>query len=96
MHLVEPGADRWDDPLTNYHSIRSELDLYSTSLGQRPEIVVISKSELPSAADVCRRLSEDLHQDVLAISAVTGQGLNQLLYAIQRALDERRIAETKA
>lgn len=96
VHLVEPEPVDGTDPLANYHSIRSELDLYSASLGQRPEIVVISKAELPGAAEVRKRLSEDLRQDVLAISAVTGTGLNQLLYAIQRALDERKVAEAKA
>ena len=36
-----------------------------------------------------RRLTEALGRDVLAISAVTGEGLDKLLWEISRRLDER-------
>ena len=61
-------------------------------LGRRPEIVAVTKAELPEAAEVRERLARELGRDVLAISAVTGQGLDHLLRAITRLLDERNVS----
>jgi GTPase len=96
VHLVEPLPMDGSDPVANYHAIRKELELYSTNLGARPEIAVISKCELPDADDVRRRLSEDLGREIPAISAVTGEGLNELRYAIVTRLDELKETAAKA
>ncbi|MDH3719578.1 MAG: GTPase ObgE, partial [Planctomycetota bacterium] len=54
----------------------------------RPQIVVVSKAELPEADNTQRRLAEELGRSVLAISAVTGQGLDELQRAILSTLDQ--------
>jgi GTP-binding protein len=89
VHLVEPDPADGSDPLENYRVVRGELEQYDVQLGRRKEIVAVSKAELPGAAQTRDRLAQALNQDVLAISAVTGQGLDQLLRAIARLLDER-------
>ncbi|HVX14510.1 MAG TPA: GTPase ObgE [Pirellulales bacterium] len=98
VHLVEPEPADGSDPLTNYRVIHDELRLYNPVLLERPEIVVVSKAELPEAAATRERLSADLSREVLAISAVTGVGLDKLLAAIARELDQsvesRRKTET--
>lgn len=79
IHLVEPMPMDGTDPIQNYHAIRNELMQYSDELGTRPEIIAITKSELPGADEVYQQLKEDLGKDdILQISAVTGVGLNQL------------------
>ena len=55
----------------------------------RPEIVAITKCELPGALEIRDALAREIDREVLAISAVTGQGLDQLLRAIVHELDER-------
>jgi GTP-binding protein len=92
VHLVEPAPADGSDPVHNYHLIRSELAQYDPLLGERPEIVVVSKAELPGAEEVRRRLCDDVHADVLAISAVTGAGLNRLVGRIAQRLDEVKAA----
>jgi GTP-binding protein len=89
VHLVEPEPIDGSDPVANYHAIRQELEFYDAKLGQRPEILAVSKAELPSAPEVQRRLQELTGHAVLAISAVTGAGLDKLLYAIAHQLDAR-------
>lgn len=86
VHLVEPEPLDGTDPLANYRVIRDELDRFDPALGQRPEIVVVTKADLPSAGSVRTRLGDALGRPVLLISAVTGQGLNELVAAILRAL----------
>jgi GTP-binding protein len=86
VHLVEPLPTDGSDPLENYQVIRHELLEYKASLAQRPEVLVVSKAELPDAEAVRQRLAEVTHRDVLLISAVTGQGLNLLIQSLARQL----------
>jgi GTP-binding protein len=79
IHLVEPEPVDGTDPLENYQAIRRELEAYGHGLADRPEILAISKAELPSAEEVHTRLAEATGREVLAFSAVTGQGLDRLL-----------------
>jgi GTP-binding protein len=87
VHLVEPMPLDGSDPCQNYHAIREEVVQYNETLGDRPELVAVTKAELPDAELICRQLADDLQRDVLLVSAVTGQGLNQLTASIVRALD---------
>ena len=93
VHLVEPLPADGTDPVANYHAIRRELEQYDARLGQRPEILAMTKCELPGAAEAQARLAADLGRDVLCISAVTGQGLDELLRQIARTLDAPRAAQ---
>src|SRR3954466_12801092 len=51
VHLVEPLPADESDPITNYRVIRAELAQYDERLAERPEIVVVSKAELPGAEE---------------------------------------------
>jgi GTP-binding protein len=86
VHLVDGAPQDGSDPLENYRVIRHELAQYSANLLQRPEIVVVTKLDLPQARQTQIRLQAALGQDVLAISAVTGEGLPQLLGKIAQSL----------
>jgi GTP-binding protein len=90
VHVVEPLPVDGSDPLANYRAIRDELERYDASLGTRPEIVVMSKCELPGAEEVRAEFSRAIGREVLALSAVTGQGLDALLRAVVAELDGRR------
>ncbi len=46
-----------------------------------------ARPSLPGSADVRAALEAEFGREVLAISAVTGQGLDRLLHAMLRALD---------
>ncbi|MGD0783835.1 MAG: GTPase, partial [Candidatus Aminicenantales bacterium] len=86
VHLVEPEPADGSNPLENYRTIRSELEQHSAELAGRHEIPVVTKADLPRAEEVCRDLAAALGQEVLLISAVTGQGLNQLVAALAQSL----------
>jgi GTP-binding protein len=88
VHLVEPLPPDGSDPVVNYRLVRRELELYSPYLVAKPELVVVSKAELPGSEAVRQRLEEALGRPVLAVSAVTGQGLARLVGAIVQCLRE--------
>lgn len=90
VHLVEPFPTDQTDPVENWKSIRNELKQYSESLGERPEILVMSKCELPESEAVVKELAEASGSKVFQISAVTGEGLPPLLNQIVSQLKEER------
>ena len=79
IHLVEPEPMDQTDPLDNYRSIRDELRLYNPELALRPELIVVTKCELPTAQDAFAQLTQALDRPVQQISAVTGAGLKELI-----------------
>jgi GTP-binding protein len=93
VHLVEPAPIDGSDAIENYHTIRRELAEYAAELGERPEIVAVTKSELPEAQETHRRLTDSIGREVLLISAATGDGLDRFLWRVNEELSRR---DTKA
>ncbi|MCU0707857.1 MAG: GTPase ObgE [Pirellula sp.] len=93
VHLVEPMPMDESDPIENYRTIRHELEQYSTELAQRPEVIAVTKAELPGASDVHQRLTQEVgRNDIHLVSAVTGAGLNQLVRHIADLLAKPSVA----
>jgi GTP-binding protein len=86
VHLVEPLPSDGADPVQNYRTVRRELELHSRELAVKPEIVAVSKAELTGSEEVRTRLEKELGREVLAVSAVTGQGLPRLVAAVAELL----------
>ena len=72
--------------------------MHSQALRDKPEIVALNKCELPGSDAVHRRLQEELGKEVLAVSAITGQGLATLVQAVAQGLRKAmdNVAEGKA
>jgi len=58
-------------------------------LAERPELLVLTKMDVTGAAEVRTRIMGELDREVVAISAVTGQGIPQLIHRIIDLLGER-------
>jgi GTPase len=95
VHLVEVDPLE-GDPEANYRTVREELGCYGSGLADLPELIVLSKRDLLPDAEVdatCRRWVDRFGAGglgVLAVSAVTGAGLDQLRAAIFDAVPERQ------
>jgi len=91
VHVVD-GADR--DPEWNHDVIRDELEAHDPKLLEKPMLVVFNKVDLPAANDAWpafRKAREKAGQDVIAVSATSGDGIPELrarLAAILPAADE--------
>ena len=90
VHLVEPMPMDGTDPVENYLSLRQELKLYDVDLADRPEIVAVSKAELPGAEEIRQQLAEATDREVMLFSSVTGQGLKELMSKTHDLLMESR------
>jgi GTP-binding protein len=83
VHLVDIAPPDGTDPWDALQSVRDELSLYGAGLGERPAIVVLSKSDLmpPAEVEAQRREFDGRlggESPVLAVSSATGHGLEEL------------------
>jgi GTP-binding protein len=88
VHLVDAQPLDGSDPVGNYRTIRSELEHYSPALAMRPELLVLTKLDVTGAPEARERIEHALCREVLAISAVTGQGIPALIGRIAEMLAE--------
>lgn len=97
VHLLEVEPMDGSDPVANYRMIRKELAAYSATMARKPELIVLSKLDLlgegqADHAAAEQMLSEALGRPVLAISAATGLGLDALLEACWKLIEEEEEA----
>src|SRR5712691_9072145 len=74
------------DPQATYELLRREAGLYSAELAAKPHVVVLTKGDLHPSGASLPSLETDDDAPVLAISAVTGAGVPELLEALWRTL----------
>ena len=87
VHLVEGvPTEGAPDPAEAYRVIRGELAAFSDDLAAKPEIVVLSKTDLMPEESVLKSLADESDKEVCPISAVTGSGVKDLLSEIARRL----------
>jgi len=90
LNLVDGTAS---DPVDNMNKLNRELVLYKPEMEQKPQIIAISKVDRPEVAARIKeidRLYKSLGKKVFFISAVSGQGLPEMLAEITRMLDAAR------
>ena len=77
------------DPLADYACINQELALHNAALGQKPQLVAVNKMDVPEAQAGWQAVRTGLKGvPCLAVSAATGQGMQELLRAVAKRLKE--------
>lgn len=87
LHLVtlDPAEDR--DPFDDYGVVRRELEKFDPDLARRPEVVALSKADLPEVRDAYPELREKfraLGKELHLISAPTREGLSEVIEILAR------------
>jgi GTPase len=83
LHVVDLTAE---DPWHNYQIINRELASYSPALAQKKQIIVLNKIDRPATKDKEKLFLKA--QNVLAVSAATGTGLDKLKVFARAALEK--------
>ena len=88
VHLVDASALDPSNPFQPVEGINKELVLYSESLIEKPQLLVLNKLDMPEArqgAESFRAAAKNI--EIVSISALTRQGLNELILKIIQRLD---------
>ncbi|MFQ6112369.1 MAG: GTPase Obg, partial [Nitrospinota bacterium] len=89
LHLVDLSST--PEPAQALREVNEELLLFDPALSGRPQIIVATKMDLPEARGRLKRFRESLalsEGEVFPVSAHEGEGLEELLAGVLRALEE--------
>lgn len=81
LHVVDISGSEGRDPIQDFEQINRELSQYG-GLSQRPQILVMNKTDLPNAQENIRRMADYLagrEIPMFAVSAATRQGFDTLM-----------------
>jgi GTPase len=88
VHLIDVSAMDMDNPLNAYTTVNKELAMYNQELTKKPQIVVLNKMDLPDVGEAAKKFQAAIKEkQVILISALTGQGIENLKSKIIQLLD---------
>jgi GTPase len=89
VHLLDLYPSDGSDPAENYRKIRKELESFSPALAEKREIIAANKMDLAIDNDALDHLHKGLPgKRIFAISGVSRQGVEHLLDALWKILQE--------
>lgn len=92
IHMVDAASIEGRNPVADIKAINHELYEYNPELLSRPQVIAANKIDVLNAmdgTDPIKELKDEFEKDgikVFPISAVTGQGLKELLYHVSSLL----------
>lgn len=92
IHMVDAASSEGRDPIDDINKINAELEAYNPELIKRPQVIAANKTDLIFAGDEdpVQKIKDEFEPKgikVFPISAATGKGLKELLYAVRNILD---------
>ncbi len=91
LHLIDVTHT---DPIENWHTVRTELSAYDQNLANKPEIVALSKCDSAPedyVTDLIEVLQKTGVSNIFRLSSVSGNGINEVLRAINDVIQSERI-----
>ena len=94
VHLVDGASVEGRDPVEDIRIIRSELEKYDPKVAQKPEIIAANKMDActpEQKENIISRIKKELsvpEENLCPISAVSGEGVDQMLHRITELLAE--------
>ena len=100
LHLIDFSDGNSENILDRYHKLQLELKAFSQSLFLKPQILVATKIDNPKSMENLEKVKvsiNDINPLFYAISSVTGDGIERLLWKIKECLaaDKEEKAETE-
>lgn len=90
IHIVDAASTEGRDPISDIYAIDKELENYNPDLANRPQVIAANKIDvIISEEDPVAKLRAEFEPKgikVFPISAVSGQGLKELLYYVSSIL----------
>jgi len=95
LHLVDITEP---DPVAAYRTVRTELDAYDNGLIDKPEIIGLNKIDAVSKQELEEKrqaFKEAIGQEPLLLSAATGKGVREAMFALLDLVNQRRKKDIK-
>ncbi|WP_018752366.1 GTPase ObgE [Paenibacillus sanguinis] len=93
IHVVDMAGSEGRDPFDDWQKINDELRQYNADLENRPQIVAANKMDMPESAEHLEKFRKEVAKvrgdlEIMPISSLTRQGVQELLYRVADLLDQ--------
>jgi len=92
VHVVDASGSEGRDPIEDVYAINKELEAYDADLSKRPQIIAANKTDvIPPGEDPVSKLKDEfepLGVEVVAISAATRAGIDELISKVRAMLEK--------
>ena len=94
IHMVDAASTEGRDPIADIHAINKELEAYNPEIAARPQVIAANKIDCfygDDKEEALQKLRDEFEGNgikVFPISAVTGEGVKDLLYHCKHLLNE--------
>ena len=93
IHMVDGASVEGRDPIEDIHAICKELEAYDPEILNKPQVIAANKMDacMGDQNEIVEALKKELEPEgirVYAISAVSGQGVKELLYHVSDLLKQ--------
>ena len=91
LHVIDVSGVEGRDPVQDFNIINEELKKYSEKLANRKQIIVANKIDSmqdESLYNKLEKMAKEKNIEIWKISAVTGEGVNELLHHVADVLKE--------
>lgn len=90
IHLVDAASTEGRDPIADIYAINKELEAYNADIVHRPQVIAANKIDaIYGEENPIQKIRDEFEPKgikVFPISAVSGQGLKELLYYVNELL----------
>ena len=91
IHVLDAASTEGRDPIEDFYKINEELKAYNPKIASRPQVIAANKTDAICTEDnPLQRLKDEFEPQgipVFPISAVSGKGVKELFYHVQKMLD---------
>ena len=91
IHVLDAASTEGRDPIEDFYKINEELKAYNPKIASRPQVIAANKTDAIYTEDnPLQRLKDEFEPQgipVFPISAVSGKGVKELFYHVQKMLD---------
>jgi len=93
IHMLDMSEYAEKSPVESFRLINEELSLYKEDFLSRPMVVAANKMDMPGAEEHLEELKKEIGDtyEIFPISALTGEGLQPLLWRVKAMLDENPV-----
>ena len=91
VHLIDVSPYSEREPIEDFHTVMKEIEVFNSQIAKRYQIITANKTDLlgkkKERLDEVRKLAKKKGLPFFAISALKGEGLQELIYAISETLN---------
>ncbi len=96
IHIVDAASTEGRDPVDDIYKINRELEAYNPEIASRPQVIAANKIDCIFDEDdsPVERLKAEFEPEgirVFPVSAVSGQGVEELLYYVKELLAQSKL-----